>query len=705
MSDGGVQTGKRMMGELPAELRAGATLIQALRKAGTLAEAANRFVITRKPGYLALDGLLFLLCYFSGPPGPGGLRGFYELHREWAPVLGALGGRARLMSCGALSRLLSASDPSGLAAAGRWWLLHASGALEVLRSPAVVSRDAQGAAWHIFDYDPSRQAFRQRALPEDPTLPPGRRRLSKAAAPGYAGRKRGDVVYSESLLQHHGSGIWLDATVQPGNGDPRAQLASALAAVVEVCEALVTPVARALVRTDGQFGNVPSFSAASAAGVAYLSRVSRAELLASPEVRARLNVARWSRVPDSGSGPTRYAADLGDLELPPGSGTLRDDGSPYEPVVVRVVVSRYRASGATKPVGTVIGDEVFECFGSLGLTPGEWPAASIVAAYYGRCAQENRFSQLDREFAAENMWSTTPGGQLFALLSLLYVWNVRVIAGVKAHPPLPARLPQAPWREESSPELPPLPIEAPSPPEARAPASSATEPASSNPTAVPPTDAVVAALIAAGLGAAVARRKGWIWDGKSWYVSSPEGQPHRLISVVATPSFIDIGFRAIQPNGMPTTKTFRVGPDNAAAVHDAWKNRPRHRKGNTRPATAPTRDRGRWLRHSATNEVPRFAPDWPGFQPAAARQVAAAAARRQTAWVDVFVPEVDEPEGHPLVIDSVDRRRRRRLSHDERLARMAAAPGTTAVLRFKPLPTGPAISSVRPHAPNAEASS
>lgn len=46
----------------------------------------------------------------------------------------------------------------------------------------------------IFDVDGTREAVRQRALPQSEDLPPAFRRLDEVCAAGYTGRKRGQVV-------------------------------------------------------------------------------------------------------------------------------------------------------------------------------------------------------------------------------------------------------------------------------------------------------------------------------------------------------------------------------------------------------------------------------------------------------------------------------------------------------------------------------
>src|SRR5215469_11358080 len=61
--------------------------------------------------------------------------------------------------------------------------------------------DRQGRRYIVFDVDATRQAARQRALPCDPTLPPARRRLDAVCAPGYKGRKRGEVVRTRTTAR------------------------------------------------------------------------------------------------------------------------------------------------------------------------------------------------------------------------------------------------------------------------------------------------------------------------------------------------------------------------------------------------------------------------------------------------------------------------------------------------------------------------
>src|SRR6266571_2270005 len=62
----------------------------------------------------------------------------------------------------------------------------------------LVDREAQPRL--VFDIDGTREAARQRALPKNPDLPSALRRLDEVCAPGYTGRKRGEVVRTRTAV-------------------------------------------------------------------------------------------------------------------------------------------------------------------------------------------------------------------------------------------------------------------------------------------------------------------------------------------------------------------------------------------------------------------------------------------------------------------------------------------------------------------------
>jgi hypothetical protein len=60
--------------------------------------------------------------------------------------------------------------------------------------------DRAGNEHVVFDIDGRRQAARQRAEPVTEELPSPQRRLNQVCAPGYTGRKRGEVVRTRTVV-------------------------------------------------------------------------------------------------------------------------------------------------------------------------------------------------------------------------------------------------------------------------------------------------------------------------------------------------------------------------------------------------------------------------------------------------------------------------------------------------------------------------
>jgi hypothetical protein len=287
-----------------------------------------------------------------------------------------------------MSRILAAVDTETAQTFGRWLLRQAPTIATVLQHPSVLTRDAMGEGWHVFDWDPTVTTLRHRALPTIEGTPNARRRSASLAAPGYPGRKRGDVQFSRGTLQHAGSGLWLGIEMAPGNGSLREDYESALGQVVATCEQAAIACECAIVRADGAAGNVPFITACIEAGVRYITRLAHYQLLQDASAVAHLNGATWFEVPSSGSGPTRQAADLGRVMLEPAPGTLRADGSAFDRVEVRVVVSRFPSRTEDgRGAGIVIDGWQYELYGT-DLELDAWPEAEIVAGYYG--PQESR---------------------------------------------------------------------------------------------------------------------------------------------------------------------------------------------------------------------------------------------------------------------------------------------------------------------------
>ena len=79
----------------------------------------------------------------------------------------------------------------------------------------------------VVDVDGTRQSARQRALPQMESLPPAHRRFDAVCAPGYLGRKRGEVVRTRTVILQAHTHQFLGTFGGPGNGDYRGELVRA----------------------------------------------------------------------------------------------------------------------------------------------------------------------------------------------------------------------------------------------------------------------------------------------------------------------------------------------------------------------------------------------------------------------------------------------------------------------------------------------
>lgn len=246
-------------------------------------------------------------------------------------------------------------------------------------------------------------------------------------------------------LQHAGSSAWLQAMLGPGNSDCHAELEAALQVVHRTCVRLEHPLLRALLIMDGAFGWVPFITACRRAGIPALTRLTRLLLFEQPDVLRRLRDGRWLMVPDSCSGPRRSALDLGLVTLPAAEDTKQPDGTPYEPITVRVVVSRYPRKEPAEH-GKVLDGWQYEMF--IVDVPAEaLPAPDAVALYFARAGQENRFAQEDRELGLDRILSFHLPGQEFAVIVGLWVWNLLLVRGFELEPPPAVRPAQQPYVE------------------------------------------------------------------------------------------------------------------------------------------------------------------------------------------------------------------------------------------------------------------
>lgn len=411
---------------LPDQVTPGALLLMELSRSGVVQQVGERLHIRRQGGYCGLDIWLFLQLFFSAGP-RGSLKDFREALRPHLVQVAALAQRRTLPGTAAVSRALDAVETELVRPVASFLLSTLSGIEPLLQNPSVLTRDTAGRGWHVFDVDPTVTTLRQRALPLDETLPEPRRRAGATGAPGHTGRKRGELQFRRITVQHAGSGAWLHAHLSKGNGEGIADLESALDTIVATCTRIGAPLTRVLVRLDGEYGNVPSFTACRERGLPFITRLNRPKLYEDPEILATMRAATWYDVPDSLCGPNRSATELGMMTIAAGEQTRRSDKSRYEPVKVRVVACRFPKTGQAKR-GVVLDGYQVELF-AVDLPADAWPAPEAIAEYFGRAAEENRFAQEDRELGLDRIISYHLPGQELALLCGLSLWNLRLARG------------------------------------------------------------------------------------------------------------------------------------------------------------------------------------------------------------------------------------------------------------------------------------
>jgi len=211
-----------------------------------------RFARARFGLYDTIDFVVVLIGYaVSGEPT---LKAFYERLWPFASTFMALFGRNALPCHSTLSRFLAALDQPGVEAL-RLLFQEDLVARSTFGSPPGGVWDRLGKHWFLVDIDGTKQAARQRALPQTKDLPAPHRRFDRVCAKGYFGRKRGQVGRTRTTVLQPYTHQWLGTFSGPGNGDYRAELRQALQAITVYAAALALPLSQVVVRIDGLYGN------------------------------------------------------------------------------------------------------------------------------------------------------------------------------------------------------------------------------------------------------------------------------------------------------------------------------------------------------------------------------------------------------------------------------------------------------------------
>jgi hypothetical protein len=243
-----------------------------------------RLVRGRFGSYEPIDFLALLIGYAIS--GERTLADFFERVAPFATAFMALFGRSGLPHRSSLSRFLADVDPACLEAVRA--LFEKYGLAEGWTSETIGGVwDRQGRRYIVFDVDATRHAARQRALPCDPALPAARRRLDAVCAPGYTGRKRGEVVRTRTTALQMHTRQWIGTYANRGNGDYREELTSARHSITTYLKHFALPAEVALLRLDGQYGDAAVIAQLIGAGVSLVTRGRGYQLLEHPQGEAR----------------------------------------------------------------------------------------------------------------------------------------------------------------------------------------------------------------------------------------------------------------------------------------------------------------------------------------------------------------------------------------------------------------------------------
>jgi hypothetical protein len=406
-----------------------------LHKHGVLAKITEqvRFARKRFGHYEVIDFLAALFGYAIS--GERTLEEFYQRLQPFAVPFMALFGRDRLPSRSALSRFLAAVTEAPVDALRTLFLD------DLLSRPLTPDKqtgdlvDRAGRSWMVFDIDGTREAARQRALPQTDDLPPPSRRLENVCAPGYRGRKRGEVVRTRTTVSQAHSYQWLGSFGNRGNGQYRTELRLSLATIRRYLMAYQLPQEQTLLRLDGQYGNGVVLT--DLAGFAFVTRGKDYHLLDYPQIAARLHLPPDQVQQRPESHMVRCLYDCPQIPVGP-------EGLPC-----RVVVATHPAGKKKSPIGITRAGAVYELF-FTNLPQQAFTARDVVELYLHRGAFEPILSDEDQEIDPDRWCSHSVWGQECWQLIAQWVWNLRIELGHQLHP-------DSVRTTEFAPALPPTP--------------------------------------------------------------------------------------------------------------------------------------------------------------------------------------------------------------------------------------------------------
>lgn len=417
-----IQTSPQSVPSIPSWFGEVAIIAHYLTRLGLLEALAKRvrFARRRFGHYDVIDFIAVLIGYALS--GEATLETFYDRLCPFATEFMALFGRHRLPHRCTLSRFLAAIDQPTVEA------LRALFQQDLLARPLTQEDghpgglwDRCGERWHVFDVDGTRQAARQRALPHTSDLPAAYRRFEQVCAPGYLGRKRGEVVRTRTTILQAHTHQWLGTFGERGNGDYRGELLLAAEVIATYQARLHLPQDHAIVRLDGLYGNGAIIKDLAGVGLGYVTRGKDYDLLDLPQVQARLALPPDQQTTHPESGTDRALFDCPDVLLTPTGPRTR------------LIVATHPATATTAPIGVTRDGVVYELFYTA-LPQGAFTPADVVALYLHRGSFETVLSDEDKEQDPDRWCSRTACGQAFWQVVSQWMWNLRLELGHRLHP-------------------------------------------------------------------------------------------------------------------------------------------------------------------------------------------------------------------------------------------------------------------------------
>jgi hypothetical protein len=249
--------------------------------------------------------------------------------------------------------------------------------------------------------------------------------LRRLCAPGYLGRKRGEVVRTRTAILQAHTHQFLGTFGNPGNGQYRQELKQARAVIATYAHALSFPLSHVVIRLDGLYGDAAPLADLLAAqageeeGPAVVVRGKAYHLIEQPAIQQRLTLPPDQVTVHPESAASRALYDCGQVQL-----------APTGPVM-RMLLATHPAGPSRPPIGKVLDQTVYEQFFTT-LPPHAFTPADVLDLYLHRGSFETVLADEDEEQAVDRWVSRTQWGQECWQIISQWIWNLRLELGQHA---------------------------------------------------------------------------------------------------------------------------------------------------------------------------------------------------------------------------------------------------------------------------------